>query len=128
MTDVTIQGGVIYNLDGAYQRSSTQTYDRTFTLSSVAINGLEIIECSKLSRVGKNSSSKKGLNGNKIAEAKMDISFKKMDVTPDFQKALVWNSSSVVKIFDLNNMTLLHTFVPSKLAPNKLTQRITFKA
>ena len=106
VTDATLNGGVIYNLDGAHQRSSTQTYDRTLILRSVAINGLEIIELAQnYTGLGKTLLRKIDLAGSKIAEVKMDVSFKKMEVTPDFQKALVWNSSSVVKIFDLNNMT-----------------------
>ena len=56
----------------------------------------------------------------------MDISFKRMAVTPDFQKACVWNKSAAVNIFDLNTMTLLHTFVPPVPTPVFLTELITF--
>ena len=66
------------------------------------------------------------LTGAFISEVTMDISFKRMAVTPDFQKACAWNKSTAINIFDLKTMTLLHTFVPPVTTPYFLTELITF--
>ena len=110
-TNAWTDGAIIYNLDGNQQWSSTQNFDKSYKVNAVAINGFEIIELMEnYLGSGKAHLRKLDLAGNMIAQVNMTIDYKRMEVTPDFQKALVWNYASTVKIFDLTNMTLLHTY------------------
>ena len=126
-TNAWTNGRTIYNLDGSQQRISTQNYDKPYTVHAVAINGLEIIELvENFGGSGLAHLRKIDFTGNLISQITMSIDYKKMDVTPDFQKALVWNYASVVKIFDLTTMTILHTYSPPVLTPYYRTRKITF--
>ena len=126
-TNAWTDGGSIYNLDGSQQWISTQNYDKQYTVHAVAINGLEIIELvENFGGSGLAHLRKIDFTGSLISQITMPIDYKKMDITPDFQKALVWNSAATVKIFDLTTMTLLHTYSPPVPTPFYLTQKITF--
>ena len=126
-TNAWTYGGSIYNLDGSQQRISTQSYDKPYTVHAVAVNGLEIIELvENFGGSGLAHLRKIDFTGSLISEITMPFEYKRMDVTPDFQKALVWNSAATVKIFDLTTMTLLHTYSPPVPCPYYQTQKITF--
>lgn len=64
-------------------------------------------------------------NGNLIRSANFPVSFKRMEVTPDFTKALLWSEFSqvsIVRLSDLVNLTLWSP--PVTPAPNS-TNRVT---
>ena len=52
-----------------------------------------------------------------------------MVVTPDYQKALIWNNITYIRVYDLATMVYLGTLVPTVTpATPWMTQKITFSA
>ena len=59
----------------------------------------------------------------------MSTSYQKMAVTPDYQKALIWNNITYIRVYNLATMTYLGTLVPTVTpALAWMTQKITFSA
>ena len=63
-----------------------------------------------------------------INEATMSTAYRKMSVTHDYSKALVWNNVSQVKIYDLASMTLVGFHNPAITPAAWMTQKITISA
>ena len=126
-TNTLLNGRILYTLNATYHKSSSTSYNQANVIYQIDLDGSTIIVLYQNGTL--NYVSKMDFLGNIIDSVSIPIGFNRLAVTPNKQKALVWNSTSYVKVLNLVTMNDEYTFVPITIPwINWMTEKITFSS
>ena len=91
MTDYSLDGGTVYELNTQTSIISTLKYKQSIPASSVVIDGVDVFSLVQDVSFGHSRLRKLSYTGVVSAELLLPISFAKMSLTKDNSKLLVWN-------------------------------------